>query len=442
MAEPDNVDQPAPERPGTRPFKFGEGRISGYLSALFGISALLGVLCFIFPEWLTTSEFRESLYTFEFARNLLWLGIVIAFTMGIVSYILSPQKRLSATGIGTAFIAVLLGAFNVQERAVQEVPFSFGVDWFVLSLVFSMAIFIPLEKAFARHPLAVLRPEWRTDLTYFCISHLLIQFFLLFTNIVQTDVLGWAHSASVTAFAQGLPVWIQFLACVFIADFFQAVTHRWYHQVPWLWKFHSIHHSSKNMDWLAGSRTHFIEALATRTAVIVPLYIINFSEPALNAYVVLVGVQAVRARERALGFRLPEVRPGHAAVSPLAPFRRSGIREHELRGPPAADRHADGNVQAAGQDVAGHLRRFRQAAPQGLPATAGLPVQESDVDPPRTCTITGSRRSSHRATSTTAFSATACRRRTSPLPRRLNLPGSPSAVSRQARGPEVWNRRA
>ena len=69
--------QPAP---GTRPFRFGEGRISGYLSALFGISALLGVLCFIFPEWLTTKELRESLYTFTFAKNLLWFGIVIAFT--------------------------------------------------------------------------------------------------------------------------------------------------------------------------------------------------------------------------------------------------------------------------------------------------------------------------------------------------------------------------
>ena len=150
-----------------------------------------------------------------------------------------------------------------------------------------------LEKAFARHPLAVMRPEWRTDLTYFFISHLLIQFFLLFTNIVQNDWLAWAHSAAVTEFAQSLPVWLQFLACVFIADLFQSVTHRWYHRNPWFWKFHSIHHSSKNMDWLAGSRTHFFEALATRTAVIVPLYIINFSEPALNAYVVLVGVQAV-----------------------------------------------------------------------------------------------------------------------------------------------------
>ena len=293
MADTEQDDlQPAPI-PGTRAFRFGEGRISGYLSALFGVSALLGVLCFIFPEWLTTRELRESLYTFRFARNFLWFGIVIAFTMGIISYILSPQKRLAAAGIGTALAAVLLGAFNVQERAVQEIPISFGVDWFVLSLIFSMAIFIPLEKAFARRPLAVLRPEWRTDLTYFLVSHLLITFFLLFTNAVQVYVFGWAHFAAVTGFAQSLPVWLQFLACVFIADLCQAITHRWYHQVPRLWKFHSIHHSSKNMDWLAGSRTHFIEALATRSAVIVPLYVINFSEAALNAYVVLVGVQAV-----------------------------------------------------------------------------------------------------------------------------------------------------
>ena len=290
-AEDQTSTQAAP--PGTRAFKFGEGRISGYLSAFFGISALLGVLCFVFPEWLTTQELRASLYSFEFAKHLLWVGIVIAFTMGTVSYILSPQKRLAATGIGTALAAVLLGAFNVQERSVAPVPVSFGLDWFVLSLIFSMAIFIPLEKAFAQKPLKVLRPEWRTDLTYYLVSHLLITFFLLFTNAVQTYLFGWAHFPAVTEFAQGLPVWVQFLACVFIADFFQAVTHLAYHQVPWLWKFHSIHHSSKNLDWLAGSRTHFVEALLTRSAVIVPLYVINFSEAALNAYVVLVGIQAV-----------------------------------------------------------------------------------------------------------------------------------------------------
>ncbi len=281
------------ERHGHREFIWGEGRISGYLSSALGLCALLGVLCFKYPEWLTTAEFREALYSFEFARNLLWLGIVISFFSGVLSFTLNREKKLAIVGLSASMAAVLLGAFTVEERAVGEAAFSFGLDWFILAFIFSMLIFIPLEKAFAQKEVKVLRPEWRTDMTYFVVAHLLIQLFLLFTNAVHVYLFGWAQSDAVTAFAQSLPLVVQFLACVFIADFFQALTHRWYHEIPWLWKFHAVHHSSENMDWLAGSRTHFVEAALTRTAVIVPLYVIGFSEAALNAYVVLVGVQAV-----------------------------------------------------------------------------------------------------------------------------------------------------
>jgi sterol desaturase/sphingolipid hydroxylase (fatty acid hydroxylase superfamily) len=167
------------------------------------------------------------------------------------------------------------------------------VDWFVLAWVFSMLIFIPLEKAFAQKPLQVLRPHWRTDLVYFFVSHLLIQFYLLFTNYIHQDLLGWAQVGAVQSFAQDLPTVVQILCCVFIADFFQAVTHKWYHEVSWLWKFHAVHHSSEHLDWLAGSRAHVVESLLTRTAVVVPLYLVGFSLEALNVYVVIIGVQAV-----------------------------------------------------------------------------------------------------------------------------------------------------
>ncbi len=292
----DEQERPAPsfrERHGHRAFVFGEGRISGYASAFLGVGALLGVLGYLFPEWLTTADLRAQLYSFDFFRNVLWLSIVLAFALGTISFVLSPQKKLALTGLSGAFGAVLLGAFSVTPKAVGEQTLSFGLDWFLLALLFSMLIFIPLERLFARHPLKVLRPQWRTDLVYFFVSHLLIQFFLLFTNSVHEFVLGFAQFDSVTALARSLPIWLQFFACVFIADLCQALTHKWYHRIPWLWKFHAVHHSSKNLDWLAGSRTHLAEALLTRTAVIVPLYLINFSETALNAYVVVVGVQAV-----------------------------------------------------------------------------------------------------------------------------------------------------
>ncbi|WP_322770449.1 sterol desaturase family protein, partial [Frankia sp. Cr1] len=51
-----------------------------------------------------------------------------------------------------------------------------------------------------------------------------------------------------------LPGWGQ-LAVVFVfRDLFAYFGHRALHRVPLLWRFHRIHHSSEQLDWLATSR--------------------------------------------------------------------------------------------------------------------------------------------------------------------------------------------
>ncbi|MGH6720332.1 MAG: sterol desaturase family protein, partial [Alphaproteobacteria bacterium] len=37
--------------------------------------------------------------------------------------------------------------------------------------------------------------------------------------------------------------------------------HRANHEVPFLWRFHAVHHSSEAMDWLASSRIHLVDAV-------------------------------------------------------------------------------------------------------------------------------------------------------------------------------------
>jgi sterol desaturase/sphingolipid hydroxylase (fatty acid hydroxylase superfamily) len=277
-------------------FVFGEGRISGYLSALLGVCALLGVLSFRFPDYLTTAELRDTLYTAGFARHLLLVGLVAAFVLGVLSFLLNrDHKRFAATGIGASFAALLLGGASVEAGEITGAGMALGIDWFVLAFLGSLLIFIPLEKAFAQKPLAVLRPEWRTDLAYFFVGHVLIQFYLLFTNTVADTLFGWAHVDWLQAGVRAASLPLQFIAAVVVADLCQYLVHRGYHHVPWLWRFHAVHHSAPHLDWLAGSRMHVVEVLITRTAVVVPLYLIGFSEPALNGYVLLVGVQAVLA---------------------------------------------------------------------------------------------------------------------------------------------------
>ena len=154
-----------------RPFIFGEGRVSGYLSVLLGICALLAVLAFKFPSFLTTPEMRGILYTENFARSMVLLALIVGFSMGMISYVLNKNKSLALIGIVTSFLAVLLGGVNTQIGVIGAQSTSFGLDWLILDLIFSMLILIPLEKMFAQNKQQILRPEWRTDFVYFIIAH-------------------------------------------------------------------------------------------------------------------------------------------------------------------------------------------------------------------------------------------------------------------------------
>lgn len=273
--------------------KFGKGQISGWMSTTLGVLSLCGVLCFLYPAIFTSEEFRKA-YTVEFARSVLLIALVIAYFTGIVSYVLNQSKTLAWIGIGTSLTASLLGGSRIEVQPFESTSYSFGLDWFALSFLFSMLILIPIEKAFALHKdQSVLRKGWRTDLAYFVVSHLAIQFVFLFVTAFSEVLFGWAVNDTFQGYLRALPIVIQFALATILADLFQYVTHRLHHKIPFLWRFHSIHHSSQAMDWLAGSRTHLLEVLITRAMVMVPLYLCGFSEAALNAYVILVGIQAV-----------------------------------------------------------------------------------------------------------------------------------------------------
>ena len=265
-----------------------------HISAGLGLCALLGVLCFHFPELLTSREFRAT-YTEDFARRLLLVGLVAAFVLGTASILRGRDRRVAMVGVGSAALAVLLGGATVHFDAIESTPFSLGLDWFVISLFFSALVFIPIERMLAVRSMSPLRREWRTDLAYFFMGHVLVQFVLIAVTASTATVAAFAAFPALKEAIQSLPVWLQFLLAVFVADLAQALLHRAYHNLPWLWRFHAVHHSSRNMDWLAGSRIHLVEILLTRSAVLLPLVVLGFSADAVNGYVILVGVQAVLA---------------------------------------------------------------------------------------------------------------------------------------------------
>jgi sterol desaturase/sphingolipid hydroxylase (fatty acid hydroxylase superfamily) len=58
----------------------------------------------------------------------------------------------------------------------------------------------------------------------------------------------------------GLPFWLQAVIYLIAADLLLYVTHRAFHGAS-LWRFHAIHHSSENLDWISANRFHPVDQL-------------------------------------------------------------------------------------------------------------------------------------------------------------------------------------
>ena len=61
------------------------------------------------------------------------------------------------------------------------------------------------------------------------------------------------------------PLWAQIVFFVVTHDFYIYWFHRWQHRHSVLWRLHEAHHSAKQVDWIAGMRSHSLEILINQT---------------------------------------------------------------------------------------------------------------------------------------------------------------------------------
>jgi len=275
------------------PTTFGTGWMAGTGGVFLGVLALAGTLAFRYPDLLTTAEFRAR-YPAGLLRALLELTIGLTFLLGATSTMLRRRKVLGLTALALSLAALLAGGADVAPAATPDVPLTIGLDWFALNVLLTAVVFVPLERAFPLRPAqTTFRFGWATDGMHFLVSHLAVQVLSFLTLLPATALAALWQPAGLRAAIAGLPLLAQLLGIVLVADLAQYWVHRAFHTVPALWRVHAVHHSSTAMDWLAGSRLHVIDVLATRGLVLVPIFLLGFETRALYAYLVLVAFHAV-----------------------------------------------------------------------------------------------------------------------------------------------------
>jgi sterol desaturase/sphingolipid hydroxylase (fatty acid hydroxylase superfamily) len=71
---------------------------------------------------------------------------------------------------------------------------------------------------------------------------------------------------------------------IIIADIGFYGAHRMFHSIPWLWKFHAIHHSIEELDWLAAARVHPVDQVITKGMSVLPLFAMGYSGVAIGIF--------------------------------------------------------------------------------------------------------------------------------------------------------------
>jgi len=256
------------------PTGFGTGWWSGVLSAFLGLLAFGAVVCLHFPELLTSPELRPY-YPMYLMRLLIQAVIVGAIVLGVISAMLRRRKALALTGMIFSLAATLLGGSSVPINGELGHGPAIGLDWFLLDMLLMTLIFSPIEVLWPAYPKqSVFRSEWLTDIVYFVSTHLPIQLTSFLILLPATQLTAILNVASVTAAVGHLPWLLQFFLAVVVADLAEYVIHRAFHEVPFLWGLHAIHHSSKALDWIAGSRSHLVDDVVVRAFILVPMMLV------------------------------------------------------------------------------------------------------------------------------------------------------------------------
>ncbi len=195
-----------------------------------------------------------------------------------------------------------------------------------------------------------MRDEFSTDLVYFGVGHVLIQLFVFLTVAPATAFFAWARYPQFQAAVRITAPLVQFVEIVLRLRSVLLLDAPLFHRVPFLWRVHAVHHSPRQMDWLAGSRLHVIEIVVVRAVMFLPLFVFGFAQAAVQAYVVFVAFHAVLLHAN-VRFRFGRrAADRDAALSPVPPrLGRRGAGQELRRALATARPHVWNAVPAAGR---------------------------------------------------------------------------------------------
>lgn len=185
------------------------------------------------------------------------------------------------------FFESLINSLNwTWQNITFQVPWYLNYFW-GLTLI-SLIVWL-LEIAFPwRKNQAVFRKDFFLDLAYMYFNFFAFSIAIsgVYALVEEISTSFGLSMADLTLIPLGnFPSWVQLLIFFILLDFVQWFTHILLHRYKFLWNFHKVHHSVKEMGFAAHLRYHWMENILYKPLKTLAIMLLGGFEPE-QAYVV------------------------------------------------------------------------------------------------------------------------------------------------------------
>ncbi len=185
------------------------------------------------------------------------------------------------------FINTFLGALKWTWRLIIfDVPWYDNFFWgliLISLLVWGLEILFPWRKN-----QSIIRKDFWLDAFYmffnfFVFAIIISGFYKILENIFLK--IGVSSESIALIDFSSWPTWVQLLIFFILLDFVQWFTHTLLHKYEFLWQFHKVHHSVKEMGFAAHMRYHWMENVLYKPLKTFAVMVLGGFEPE-QAYIV------------------------------------------------------------------------------------------------------------------------------------------------------------
>ncbi len=135
---------------------------------------------------------------------------------------------------------------------------AFLLDSSIFAAVIALFVLVvPFEKLYPRHKgQRIRRPMVGTDISFALLGPVLNVAGITAIIVIGGLSLFWLPGLALRPVVGLIPAAVLPVVGFLLFDFTAYWTHRFAHEVPFMWRFHSVHHSPEHMDWVSGFRVH------------------------------------------------------------------------------------------------------------------------------------------------------------------------------------------